>query len=122
MSYTPNTWASGDVVTAQKMNNIETGLASIGSSAVFHDGIWSWDQYDITEVEDRENIMQELSAGAEVYINTYANSYAGEIYDRLYIIGWTQETEGDLNLTFIAVSSGGSIYQIPEVYSQPDGG
>lgn len=28
MSYTPNTWKSGDVVTSAKLNNIENGIAS----------------------------------------------------------------------------------------------
>lgn len=28
MSYTPNTWKSGDVVTSAKLNNIEQGIAN----------------------------------------------------------------------------------------------
>ena len=28
MSYTPNTWESGDVVTSAKLNNIETGISN----------------------------------------------------------------------------------------------
>lgn len=121
MSYTPNTWASGDVVTAQKMNHIETGIASVGSGAIFHDAIWFRDQSNITEIEDREFIMSELYGGAEVYIIAHEDSYEGAIYDRFYIVGWTQETEGDLNLTFIAVNGSGTEYWIPETYSPPDG-
>lgn len=30
MAYTKNTWASGDVVTSAKLNNIENGIASGG--------------------------------------------------------------------------------------------
>lgn len=30
MSYTPNTWAKGDVVTSAKLNNIEQGIADGG--------------------------------------------------------------------------------------------
>lgn len=28
MSYTPNTWAAGDTITAQKLNNMEQGIAN----------------------------------------------------------------------------------------------
>lgn len=31
MSYTPNTWKSGDVVTSAKLNNIEQGIANASS-------------------------------------------------------------------------------------------
>lgn len=34
MSYTPNTWKSGDVVTSAKLNNIEQGIANIGSGVL----------------------------------------------------------------------------------------
>lgn len=30
MSYTPNTWATGDTITAAKLNNIEQGIANAG--------------------------------------------------------------------------------------------
>lgn len=30
MSYEKNTWANGDVITAEKLNNVETGMASGG--------------------------------------------------------------------------------------------
>lgn len=31
MSYTPNTWATGDTITAAKLNNMENGIANAGS-------------------------------------------------------------------------------------------
>ncbi len=30
MSYTPTTWATGDTITAAKLNNIEDGIANAG--------------------------------------------------------------------------------------------
>ena len=30
MSYTPNTWVTGDVITAEKLNNMENGIAGTG--------------------------------------------------------------------------------------------
>lgn len=34
MSYTPNTWESGDVITSAKLNNIEQGIANAGSGGI----------------------------------------------------------------------------------------
>lgn len=34
MSYTPNTWATGDTITAAKLNNIENGIANGGWDAI----------------------------------------------------------------------------------------
>lgn len=41
MSYTPTTWANGDTITAEKMNNIEQGIvnASSGGSSVVNVGV-----------------------------------------------------------------------------------
>ena len=33
MSYTKTTWANGDVITAQKMNNIQNGIEGIGNTS-----------------------------------------------------------------------------------------
>lgn len=30
MAYTPNTWATGDTISADKLNNIEQGIAKAG--------------------------------------------------------------------------------------------
>jgi len=34
MSYTPTTWATGDTITAQKMNKLENGVANAGSALI----------------------------------------------------------------------------------------
>lgn len=34
MSYTPNTWATGDTITAEKLNNMEQGIAGAGGVLV----------------------------------------------------------------------------------------
>lgn len=38
MSYTPNTWASGDVISAAKMNNIEQGLVETNAQSLYERG------------------------------------------------------------------------------------
>lgn len=35
MSYTPTTWATGDVITADKLNNIEQGILDAGGKIMF---------------------------------------------------------------------------------------
>lgn len=34
MSYTPTTWADGDLITAQKLNNIENGIANLENDLI----------------------------------------------------------------------------------------
>lgn len=36
MSYTPNTWKLGDIITPQKLNNIEQGILNAGYDAIVH--------------------------------------------------------------------------------------
>ena len=31
--YTPNTWSTGDIITAEKLNNLEQGVAGAGAAA-----------------------------------------------------------------------------------------
>ena len=31
--YTPNTWITGDIITAEKLNNLEQGVAGAGTAA-----------------------------------------------------------------------------------------
>ena len=38
MSYTPNTWANGDVITAAKLNHIENGIAESYDLVILVDG------------------------------------------------------------------------------------
>lgn len=39
MSYTPRTWTSGEVITAAKLNNIETGISEAAQSGGGYDAI-----------------------------------------------------------------------------------
>lgn len=37
MSYTPNTWQTGDTITAAKLNNMEQGIASAGGVLIVNE-------------------------------------------------------------------------------------
>lgn len=42
MSYTPTTWVTDDVISAEKLNNIEQGVVNAGNAVVF-EFIATWD-------------------------------------------------------------------------------
>lgn len=44
MSYTPNVWANGDVVTSEKLNAMEQGIAAAGALVVNTDAQGAWDK------------------------------------------------------------------------------
>ena len=72
MAYTPTTWASGDVVTAQKMNKLEQGVAS-GSclvvTATRSGSTWTLDK-------TAGEIYQAFTSGMTVLV-THTDNYDG---------------------------------------------
>ena len=67
MSYTPTTWANGDVVTATKLNKIEQGIAEGGGSLVVH-ARWN-DSEGWTELDQTLNtIVSAFVSGTPVVI------------------------------------------------------
>lgn len=45
MSYIPNTWSTGDTITAAKLNNIEQGIASVENNNNNNNGGWDAEVY-----------------------------------------------------------------------------
>lgn len=75
MSYTPTTWATGDTITAVKLNKMEQGIADGGGGALiaevsnaqafqYEDGLVYGDTLDTTFGD----IYDALSAGIPVYV------------------------------------------------------
>ena len=83
MAYTPNTWATGDTITAAKLNNMEQGIASAGGGGVFIvnesngtlDKTWqeiSDAGFSLLHRQDGEQLLQMFCAEDEGdYIVTY---------------------------------------------------
>ena len=69
MSYTPNTWATGDTITASKLNAMEQGIANAGSiMLVGYDS--SLSRFDKTVQE----IYDAFSSSIPVYVSfSYGN-------------------------------------------------
>ncbi len=57
MSYEPNTWVNGDIITATKLNNIESGVQSVSSSYT----PTTWANGDIITAEKLNNIEQGIA-------------------------------------------------------------
>ena len=51
MSYTPTTWATGDVITAEKLNNMENGIANAGSGTSAGNAV----VFEFTAAQDPES-------------------------------------------------------------------
>lgn len=57
MSYEPTTWVNGDIITATKMNNIESGVQSVSSSYT----PTTWVNGDIITAQKMNNIEQGIA-------------------------------------------------------------
>lgn len=57
MSYEPTTWATGDIITATKLNNIESGVQSVNNSYT----PTTWVTGDIITAEKLNNIEQGIA-------------------------------------------------------------
>lgn len=57
MSYTPQTWANGDIITATKLNNIESGVQSVSNSYT----PTTWVNGDIITATKLNNIEQGIA-------------------------------------------------------------
>ena len=67
MAYTPNTWAAGDTITAQKLNNMEQGIADAGGALVGFTNHNMGGTYSDIEFGAAE-VKEALLAGIPVYI------------------------------------------------------
>lgn len=85
MSYTPNTWQTGDTITATKLNNMEQGIASAGG--VFIVGITD-DGTVQTLTQTWQQIYDAVDSGSFVVIQ-FRNS------DGIHINAWVSDVETD---------------------------
>ena len=91
MPYTKTTWADGDVITAQKLNNMESGIEAASSSGgmVFPFPVITVENYEVTSHtwEELCDIMTDEYGDAKfscpIVINTHSDdtdSYEGFYY------------------------------------------
>ena len=77
MSYTPNSWKSGDVVTSAKLNNIEQGIANAGGIGVMYVEFTDPDDTgEFTANKTWQEICDALASGNLVVWSAYSEGYA----------------------------------------------
>ena len=101
MAYTPNTWAAGDTITAQKLNNMEQGIAAAGTIilATSIDEQWQYADVDMTAAE----IVAAVKAGKKVYLYCW---YEEE--NIAYYMSFVGEYKTDGALAYAMFSTGGA--------------
>lgn len=67
MSYTKNTWVTGDTITATKLNNMENGIANAGSALICTSSYSSSAGGDVLDKTAQE-IYEALLSGTPAYI------------------------------------------------------
>lgn len=61
MAYTPNTWATGDTITAQKLNNMEQGIANAGGAVIVG---YTFSSGSITFDKTWQELYDSMAAGS----------------------------------------------------------
>lgn len=96
MSYTPTTWVTGDIVTADKLNNLESGVLSVnggGGGVEFITKTYN----GATSTYSLDKTYNEISAmveGGKLPVILYDNKSVGEInLVSTYYSDYEDETE-----------------------------
>lgn len=89
MSYTKQTWANGDVITADKLNHIEDGIDGINNRIrVIYTATWDDNTNDYIWTCDKtfNEILSLIESGVDVYaqINRYGE-VSSAIYNLIYV-------------------------------------
>lgn len=82
MAYTPTVWATGDIITAEKLNKMEQGIENAGIPQFFvvH-GTVALDQHTATLDKTYEEMVSAVSAGAIIIaIVEFAYGFTGTFY------------------------------------------
>lgn len=114
MGYIPTEWQTGDVITAEKLNNIENGVASVGSGTLC---VGLTGEHIDTLSETWQTINDAMESGKIVFI-TYALPeflgggivttivYKAELSDGLYIVS-AKDLTSAITVTYQTDSASG---------------
>lgn len=103
MAYTPTVWATGDIITAEKLNKIENGIENVGSS-IYTITITNINSENLTFTYDKtwNEIKAAYEAGKHVVLRQL---YVGTLYKILEIesVEFTSETGVLSELQFFGI-------------------
>lgn len=87
MSYTPTTWANGDVVTATKLNKIEQALANAGTGFLVTVTINPNDSHQYITDKTAAEIKAAADSGLPIFVNCPNTSLAiNNVYNPSYTV------------------------------------
>ena len=97
MSYTPTTWASGDVITAEKLNKLENGVANNSNDYLY---------VTLTRTESGGELVYTADkTAAEIYaaapsvifnVDTYSDDWSSDIFTDINtrLNAWIHDSDG----------------------------
>ena len=105
MSYTPHTWVTGETITPERLNNIETGIASAGGEVHYYDykcDDINWTDHKLPNLND---IVADLQNGVQVYIRVLTASTGYEENNNYSkVASWT-ESDSDITVSYYNTSN-----------------
>jgi hypothetical protein len=112
MSYTPTNWATGDVITAEKLNKLEQGVASAGGALVLTDTNGTLDK-TWQEIHDADFAVVKSVDDVDTYtwfvMDTYADDgdYGAIVGPKQGATIWTEYIADSASGYPVASGSGG---------------
>lgn len=98
MAYTPNTWATGDTITAQKLNNMEQGIASAGGGAYVVNVTLNDSTHTMTCDKAASAIYTASQSGIVLFNFSYAESSAQITESAVLLVAIINQEQGYDNL------------------------
>ena len=109
MSYTKNTWANGDVITAAKLNNMEDGIASAGGG---------YDAVIVLGVDEEEQPTITVESGS--FSDFYSKFEDGD-HPSVQIISEDPDSYGNINVSSVLDDGDGGLIMQAYSLSVPSG-
>lgn len=82
MSYIPTNWVTGDIITAEKLNKAEDGIASANSALIVN---ISWNEATGTFDTKYKDIFAAFTAGIPVIVRSLQETYSDEYFNIAYL-------------------------------------
>lgn len=100
MAYEKTTWQTGDIITAEKMNNIENGIVNN-----FIEGLGKIQEYDKGDLGPGQNKFYSVQANTTMLIFIDCPNFDSANHTNVFII----DIDQNKNPTYTQISSGGSV-------------
>lgn len=82
MAYIPTEWASGDIITAEKLNKAEAGIESANSALLVN---IVWNEATGTFDTKYKDIFEAFTAGVPVIVRSLQTAYSDEYFNIAYL-------------------------------------